>query len=375
MRTISNASVNYQGRKVGTIAMTKSGLTVFQYERSWLHEGFSISPISLPLSEKVFEAAREPFDGLFGVFDDCLPDGWGRLLVDRYLRSLGINPYSINNVTRLTLLSSSGLGALTFEPMQYDGTDIDVSLNYDTLKQQCDKLLQDSDAEDLDLVYRLGGSSGGARPKAHVIMDGQSWIVKFPSSYDVPNIGELEYHYHLTAAKCGLDVPQTTLLPSALCSGYFATRRFDRIEGERVHMVSAGGLLEASHRIPSLDYAHLFKLSNFLTKGNADYEKLFTLMCFNEYAHNRDDHAKNFSFLFTPAEGWHLSPVYDLTYSNSLNGEHATTINGKGKVISDDDIRAVGARFLRNEKLVTQIMEKVRFEVESNLGDVLKSMI
>ena len=108
-------------------------------------------------------------------------------------------------------------------------------------------------------------------------------------------------------------------------------------------MVSASGLIETSHRLPNLDYNILMKLILELTKNYQDVKQLFKLMCFNVFTHNRDDHLKNFSFLFdTNKTEWHLSPAYDLTYNSSFNEEHATTINGKGKNPTIDDILEIG---------------------------------
>lgn len=108
--------VFYAGRSVGTLAATRDGVLAFEYEDEWLRDGFSISPLSLPLEKRVFVADRHPLDGVFGVFDDSLPDGWGRLLVDRLLRSQGIDPYEVGPIARLSLVGSSGMGALEYEP-------------------------------------------------------------------------------------------------------------------------------------------------------------------------------------------------------------------------------------------------------------------
>lgn len=104
-----------------------------------------------------------------------------------------------------------------------------------------------------------------------------------------------------------------------MCSGYFGTKRFERIVGNngemrRIHVISASGILETSHRIPNLDYNILMKLTLELTKDFAEIEKLFRIMCFNVFAHNRDDHSKNFTYLYDDSEGkWILSLAYDLT--------------------------------------------------------------
>lgn len=149
---------------------------------------------------------------------------------------------------------------------------------------------------------------------------------------------------------------ETRLFPSKISSGYFGIKRFDRKNGKKVHMVSASGLLETSHRLPNLDYNTLMKLTLELTRNYQDIEQLFMLMCFNVFAHNQEDHSKNFSFIFNDTKKeWHLSPAYDLTYSFSLNGEHATTINGEGKNPTLDDILAVAKNIGLKEKFAKNI--------------------
>ena len=83
---------------------------------------------------------------------------------------------------------------------------------------------------------------------------------------------------------------------------------------------------------------------------------LYRLMCFNVFAHNRDDHSKNFSFLYDESKKeWQLSPAYDLTYSSSFNGEHATTINGEGKNPSLEDILNVAKNIGIKEKQAREV--------------------
>lgn len=176
--------------------------------------------------------------------------------------------------------------------------------------------------------------------------------------------------------KCGLEVAETRLLPSARCEGYFATKRFDRIKQpdgtiKRIHMLSVSALLEVSHRIPSLDYKALMKLTLELTKDYSQVENMYRLMCFNVYAHNRDDHSKNFTFLYDEDKGaWRLSPVYDLTYSNSLGGEHATSVNGNGRDPSRQDILAVADHIGIAKAKAKQIAAQVEDTVAAELGDV-----
>jgi serine/threonine-protein kinase HipA len=355
MNNYKYLKVFYNDILVGTLAQTPERVVAFEYDSDWLINGFSISPFSLPLIKKVFIPKYEPFNGLFGVFNDSLPDGWGRLLVDRLFLKNKINPSEIDNLNRLAVVQASGMGALTYKPEHNFKTENKVS-DYDILAQECSKILDSQNSNNLDELFQLGGSSGGARPKILTSIDNEDWIIKFPSSTDPKNIGEKEYEYSLCAKECWIKMTETKLFPSKICSGYFGIKRFDRKNGKKIHMVSVSGLLETSHRLPNLDYNLLMKLTLELTRNYEDVEQLFRLMCFNVFAHNRDDHSKNFSFLYDDnKKEWHLSPAYDLTYSSSFNGEHATTINGEGKNPTLDDILAVAKNIGLKEKFAKDI--------------------
>ncbi len=347
--------VFYNDILVGTLAKTPDRVVAFEYDSDWLNNGFSISPFNLPLIKKVFIPKYDPFGGLFGVFNDSLPDGWGRLLVDRLFLKNKINPNEIDNLNRLAVVQECGMGALTYKPEHKFELENNIS-DYDILAQECSKILESQNSENLDELFKLGGSSGGARPKILTSINNEDWIIKFPSSSDPKNIGEKEYQYSLCAKDCGINMTETRLFPSKICSGYFGIKRFDRKNGKKVHMVSVSGLLETSHRLPNLDYNILMKLTLELTRNYQDIEQLFRLMCFNVFANNRDDHSKNFSFLFDDAKKeWHLSPAYDLTYSFSFNGEHATTINGEGKNPTLDNILTVAKNIGLKEKFAKDI--------------------
>ncbi|WP_165172939.1 type II toxin-antitoxin system HipA family toxin [Adlercreutzia sp. ZJ242] len=342
-------NVVHRGRVVGTLAQDPEGLLAFEYSDEWLANGFSISPFSLPLEKRVFVAKPHPLDGMFGVFDDSLPDGWGRLLVDRLLRRHGSNPFEVGALARLSIVGASGLGALEYVPAAQLGNSQGPG-DLDGIAAECARLLSTDFSDDLDALFALGGSSGGARPKIMTEIGGEDWIIKFPSSHDDADIGLHEYRMACAAQRCGIVIPETKLFPSRKCAGYFGVRRFDRrvdAQGNtrKVHMVSAGGLLETSHRILNLDYDLLMRLTLRLTDSFDSIEQLYRLMCFNVFAENRDDHAKNFSFLFDEDKGaWELSPAYDLTRNEGMNGERATTVNGKGRGIEHADLVAVGQR-------------------------------
>lgn len=368
--------VFYKDRKVGTLAEMDDHRVAFEYDPAWLQSGFSISPLSLPLKPGLFVPKRENgFDGLFGVFHDSMPDGWGALVVDRWLRSRGINPLEVSPLTRLAIVGSSGPGALTYKPavrMETDETDLAL----DELAQQCLKLFESSGpvtAENMDEIFLRGGSSSGARPKANITLDGEQWIVKFPCSLDPADIGKQEYDYAQCAGRCGIIMPETRLLPSKKYEGFFAAKRFDRNRDEKIHMVSVSGLLETSHRIPNLDYEILLKLTMILTENFVEAEKMFRLMCFNVFAHNRDDHSRNFSFLYMEEQKkWIVSPAYDLTYSSSFGGEHATTVHGEGKNPTEEDLLSCAVAVGIDRKKAKKIIKDIRKQVNKDLGKYLK---
>lgn len=375
MHRLNKVDIFYHDRQVGTMALYENRLAVFEYDGEWLRDGFSISPFSLPLEKKVFVPKIDPFEGLFGVFADSLPDGWGRLLVDRLMRRNGLNPQTIGSLERLAIVGNSGMGALTYRPViLMENVQGDLSL--DEIAGECSRILNTELSENLDYLFAKGGSSGGARPKILTKVGEEDWIIKFPSSDDSQNIGKQEYDYALCAQACGLNMEEVRLFPSNKTKGYFGTKRFDRRgKGEegKVHMVSAAGLLETSHRIPNLDYDILMKLTLQLTRSMEECEKLYRLMCFNVFAHNRDDHSKNFTYLYEEkAQRWILSPSYDLTYSNSLGGEHATTVNGNGVNPEMEDILAVaektGLNVAKSQKTANEIKECV-YEM---LGEYIK---
>ena len=172
---LNSLKVKYKGRNVGLLAITKDKKVAFSYDEDWLKNGFSISPFSLPLENKVFVPTNYNFEGLFGVFADSLPDAWGKLLVDRMLQENGLG----NDVTvldRLALVGVNGMGALEYEPnYEFEGSKEIYDLDY--LSKECQKILLTEYSKDLDMLYRLGGSSGGARPKILTTYEGKDCVL------------------------------------------------------------------------------------------------------------------------------------------------------------------------------------------------------
>jgi serine/threonine-protein kinase HipA len=346
INSLSSIEVRMMDRLVGHLAETRDGVFAFQYEREWLSDGFSISPRSLPLDSRVFVPKEMPFEGIWGVFNDSLPDGWGRLLVDRFLAKNGLLPEQINPLARLAIVGDSGMGALSYHPSVNWQNEHQTS-NLDCLAAECAAVLTSGNTDNLDELFSLGAPSGGARPKILTKVGSEDWIIKFPASSDGVDSGKMEYQYMLAAKACGIEIPDVKLLVTDKQNSYFGIKRFDRNSRincktgklDKIHMATASGLLEASHRYPSLSYETLLRWTLMLTGSLYEVEKLFRLACFNVFSGNRDDHAKNFSYLYSINDAkWHLAPAYDLTHNLGMAGEHATTVNGKGTGISTEDL-------------------------------------
>jgi serine/threonine-protein kinase HipA len=318
----------------------------FEYDSSFIKSGIEISPLRLPLQSGVQSFDYDLFEGLPGVFNDSLPDGWGRLLFDRFARTQGILPADITPLDRLAHVGSHALGALVFEPdHSEDDTQNDISL--DSLATQAQEVLDGTSDDVLAELIALNGSSAGARPKAligvndkrdhiihgvHDLPAGYApWMVKFPNSQDGLDAGAIEYVYALMAKEAGISMPDVHLFPAQRGAGYFAIKRFDRDGDERYHMHTACGLLHSDFRTPSLDYEDLVALTGMMTRDVREVEKLYQLAVFNVLAHNRDDHSKNFSYLMDSQGGWKLSPAYDLTFSSGPRGEQSTMVMGEGR--------------------------------------------
>lgn len=319
----------------------------FEYFQDFINLGIEVSPFKLSLKSGVIACKDRIFEGLFGVFNDSLPDGWGRLLLDRKLINMGINPDSLTPLDRLCYVGSRGMGALQYEPEIRDDKEVGQLDDLDLIYDEC-LLFQENEGDQfVDDLLIMNGSSAGARPKILVSFAStkerfqsteqssndvhDDWIIKFRSYLDPKDIGSIEYAYHLMAKAAGLDVPEARLFKSRKCEGYFGVKRFDRLNSKRLHMHTVSGLLHVDHRYPSLDYETIMKVTLWLTKDIREAEKLFRYAAFNVFSHNRDDHAKNFSFLMDEKGIWHLSPAYDLTFSSGPGGEHCTTIMGEGK--------------------------------------------
>ena len=369
MKNTEKLNVMFHGRPVGVLSLTPDNrLNVFEYDESWLAEGFSISPLELPLKSGVFVAKPQPFYGNFGIFEDSLPDGYGRYLLHKALLRNGINDSDLSSLDRLALVGENGMGALTYSPsiiLEQEETVTD----FDRLQEIALEVLKEQQDKDAGLLLYNSGNSGGARPKAIFSDSDGHWIVKFRHTYDPKDIGIQEAQYNEVARKCGIIVPDFRLINGR----YFASRRFDIDNaGNRIHTATAGGLMCISLREPFMDYSNLLALTGYITQSLEDVEQMYRRMLFNYLTDNKDDHCKNFSFYVEKDDKgtwkWHLAPAYDLTLcTEGYNGEHATSVNGTGTPTIKDMIE-VGTKISIPEQRCREIIERIT----DNCKDILR---
>ena len=372
MNKIDRLTVKYHSEIVGVISLTPDDKRLaFEYDPRWLAEGFSISPLELPLKTGLFLAKATPFYGDFGIFEDSLPDGYGRYLLHKALMREGIDDRNLTAIKRLSIVGNSGMGALTYEPETIISTGEEIT-DFDLLQEKALEVLKEQQDTDAGLLLYNSGNSGGCRPKA-VFSDAEGqWLVKFRHTYDPKDMGLQEYHYNEIARKCGIDVPDFKLTNGK----YFTTKRFDlTVDGERIHTATAGGLLCLSLSEPVLDYSNLLALTGYITQNAKYVEEMYRRMVFNYLTDNKDDHCKNFSYLVRKDSNgkfiWHLAPAYDLTLcTEGYNGQHATSVNSTGSPTLQDFI-AVGIKIKMNEKRCREIFD----EVYQNCDDLLLNKI
>lgn len=362
MKHIDRLTVKFREQNVGVLSLTPDNrLCAFEYDKAWLTNGFSISPLELPLKPEPFVAKSQPFYGNFGIFEDSLPDGYGRYLLHKSLLKKGINDTDLSSLDRLAIVGCNGMGALTYVPtISLDPED--KSTDFDMLQEIALEVLKEKQDDDAGLLLFNSGNSGGARPKVVYTDSEGHWLVKFRHTYDPIDIGIQEYRYNQIARKCGIIVPDFRLINDR----YFASRRFDiDRDGNRLHTATTSALLCLSLKEPFLDYGNLLALTGYLTHNLRDVEQMYRRMVFNYLIDNKDDHCKNFSFhvVKDPQSNkwqWRLAPAYDLTYcTEGYNGEHATSVNYSGHPRLSDFIR-VGSKIRFPEKRCREIIDEIQ---------------
>ncbi len=377
------ARVNLYGRPVGSVRWDNSlQRAFFEYADTFIDGGIEPSPILMPVREgRVYsfsDIGRETFKGLPGMLADSLPDTYGRALFARWLALTGRT--SGNAVETLCFLGKRCMGALEFEPAMASPYGRDVAIELDSLVEVASEALAEKEefganlAEDkkaaIAEIVRLGTSAGGQRAKAIIAYNRQTGEVR-SGQIDAPegfgyylikldgvtaeagfretqNYGRLEYSFSKLVKECGIEMSECNLIEEN-GRAHFLTKRFDRENGEKVHMQTLCGIAHYDYRMPgAYSYEQAFNIMRALRLPYSQAQEMFRRMVFNVVVRNQDDHTKNISFLMDRTGKWRLSPAYDMGYAYNPKGgwtaRHQMSVNGKTDNITRTDMLELARR-------------------------------
>lgn len=392
---VNVARVNLYGQAIGSVNWDdRYNVARFEYDREFTLKGIEPSPLMMPVREgRVYsfgDIGRTTYKGLPGMLADSLPDTYGRALFERWLALT--NRTSGNAVETLCFLGKRCMGALEFEPA-VDNIDVDIKIEVDSLVNVAKEALNDKNSFNVNLdvdkkaaiteILRLGTSAGGQRAKAIIAYNKEtgevrSGQVEAPSGFDyylikldgvsatagfreTENFGRLEYSFSRLVKKCGINMSECSLIEEN-GRAHFLTKRFDRLNGEKIHMQTLCGLAHFDYRLQrAYSYEQAFNVMRALHLTYKEAQEMFRRIVFNVVVRNQDDHTKNISFLMDKNGKWSLSPAYDMGYAYNPNGEwtstHQMSVNGKFANITKRDLLECAAN--NNIKNAEQIIEEV----------------
>ena len=401
----TTAEVYLWGTRVGIIHQDlEKTYASFEYDSDFLKSGIEISPIMMPLSNIVYEfpsLSGETFFGMPGLVVDSLPDTFGNKVIEQWLASQGKPIRDFTAIDRLCYTGKRGMGALEYVPASSELSDINENINVSEMVKFASNVLNKRESITLNaqeaLTYsqlvQVGSSAGGARAKALIawnaktneIKSGQLnldkdydyWLMKFDNVLkngdhgleDVPEYTLIEYAYYKMALDAGIQMNECRIY-SNNGENHFMTKRFDRVDGKKIHMQSLGAMAHISYKEPRIcSYEMAAGYMRDMKLPMIDIEQFYSRMVFNCVAVNQDDHVKNISFLMDRSGKWRLSPAYDVTYSYDITNKwlsaHQMTVNGKKREIHLSDLLEVGKKMGIKRKKCMDIISKVSLVVSN----------
>ena len=373
--------VLYKNVLVGVLS-DAGGVIAFQYDDKWIKSGFSISPIKLPLSNRVYSfpdlIRKEAFLGIPGIFADSLPDKWGNGVINAYMKKNKIsNP---SQLQKLAYIGQGGMGALTYEPAAGKRKELKLPLELRKLVEGARRVASGNLKGNINDILGVGSSAGGARAKAVITWNKKTneirsgnqdapkgfehWIIKFDgvegnASTEWPRC---EKAFFCMAKDAGITVPEFTTITDASGFTHFLIKRFDREGNNRVLTHTLSGMIHSDFNEQRvLDYKDLLDTIRQLTKDQKQVDEAFRRCVFNVLTRNQDDHAKNFSFIYRNDE-WALSPAYDLNYAvGGWCSEHQLTIAGHSSDLKREDLLQLAAQsgVTKAQKIIEDVINVV----------------
>ena len=399
----NTAEVYLWGTRIGIIHQdVAKAYASFEYDKDFIKSGIEVSPLRMPLAGNIYEVpgmTGEPFYGMPGLVADSLPDRFGNAVIEQWLMSLGKSLSDFTAIDRLCYTGKRGMGALEYVPASADIKDIDDTINVKEMVKIASDILANREEISLkannDLTYaqlvQVGSSAGGARAKAVIawneetneVRSGQTqlgpgydyWLMKFDNVakngdhglLDKPEYTLIEYAYYLMAREAGITMNECRIYESE-GDHHFMTKRFDRMDGRKLHMQSLGALAHISYQEPG---ACGYELAAMYMKeigiSYKEIEQFYRRMVFNCLAVNQDDHVKNISFIMDRSGKWTLSPAYDITFSynptNKWLRAHQMTVNGKTLGIGLSDLLEAGDKMGIKRRRCKDIISEVETSI------------
>lgn len=368
--------------------------STFEYANNFIRSEIQLSPIINPTTKKIISSIQKLeyssessiiFDtnkGLPLFISDSLPDKFGTELTSKYLEKEGKNYRDLSPLEKLAYIGNRGMGALEFKPAKHEQTNTKI-VNLKKLNELSISLLKNepvANIDDMANLFHIGTSPGGVQPKVLINIDTMtgdiyrgdnlpsqhqdSWILKFNRDIGLDadkERGKIEYAYHLMARAAKINMMDSELKKYEN-EYYFMTKRFDRIDGHKVHTQTLHALAGMNFKLPNTySYEQIFTVLNKMNLDYAHKEQLFKIMVFNVIGRNVDDHTKNFGFNMKENGEWNLSPAYDLTFSYNENFNRVTphflSICGKNQNFNLKDMLRVANEYsIKNPlKIINEI--------------------
>lgn len=394
---VTTAEVHLWEHHVGTVFWDEARqVAFFEYEPSFLNTGLKVAPITMPLTNDIYSFPSLPqgtFLGLPGMLAEALPDAFGRALLDNWLAAQGRQ--DANPVERLCFQGQRSMGALEFVPSKERVLNAQQAIEVGSLVEAAREALHNKELfvtnmskpdEALLDIIRVGTSAGGQRAKAVIayndatgeVRSGQTtapegfdyWLIKLDGVTnkelgDPMHFGEIEYVHYLLAKAAGINMTECRLYREH-DRAHFMTRRFDRVNGHKLHMQTLCGIAHYDfNMLHAYSYEQAFGIMRRLRLSYPEAEEFYRRMVFNVVARNQDDHTKNTSFLMNRKGEWRLSPAYDMSWAYNPNGgwtaTHQMSINNKWDNITREDLLTVASEMNVKgaKKIIDQVVDAV----------------
>lgn len=335
-------------QKVGScVWMPDKKAAAFEWAPEAIAAKLNLSPIMMPARPGLWKGDGRLFNGLPGLLNDSLPDGFGLRVMDQALSRLGIPRQEANALHRLSWVGSHGAGALRFAP-EIGAEGAAELMDIGRVARQADSAQSGDFSELAKSALAAGGSAQGARPKFWALLSENGKkallgthdkvpvgytpsLIKFPPSKTDSDEPYFEAACLGLVAERGILAAKARLIPAG-SKAALAVERFDRTAGgERIFVQTLSALIHHDFRLASLDYADLVKAARAIGCPEGDAERIYRQACMGVALSLRDDHSKNFAFLRSPSGQWTLSPAYDLCPCPGPGGWHTMSISGEAQ--------------------------------------------